>query len=128
MKEEMLTNYPLVKIEDKVEDLELQIYIPETDEVVNKRLSDFKGKWTVLFFYPADFTFVCPTELKDLLKIYDEVKSFGNVELMVVSTDTVFSHKRWIETESLLSSFKIPMVADRTTVISRYFGVLNQMS
>jgi peroxiredoxin (alkyl hydroperoxide reductase subunit C) len=76
-------------------------------------LSDYAGKWLVLFFYPADFTFVCPTELKDLNKTYPELKE-NNAELLVVSTDTVFTHKRWVETEMLLKGFGIKMVADRT--------------
>ena len=126
MKEQVLSNYSMVKLEDKIADLEFEIYDPIKDDVINKKLSDYTGKWVVLFFYPADFTFVCPTELKDLNDKIDEFKSMEDVEVMVVSTDTVFSHRGWIKEEHLLENFQIPMVADRTTVLSRYFGILNE--
>ncbi len=123
---DVVHNYPVVKIEDEVLDFELELYDPNTDEVEKRKISDYKGKWLVLFFYPADFTFVCPTELKDLAKVYDEIQKLWNVEVLVGSTDTVFSHKGWIETEPLLKDFKYKMFADRTTALSRYFGILNE--
>ncbi len=113
-----------LKLEDKIEVLSFDIYEPTTDWIIKKTLSDFDGKWLVLFFYPADFTFVCPTELKDLNKSYQDIKD-TNAEILVVSTDTVFSHKRWIETEKLLENFKIQMVSDRKWDLSKLFGVLN---
>lgn len=116
-----------LRLEDKIDDLKLDIYDPKTDAVVEKNIKDFQWKWLVLFFYPADFTFVCPTELKDLNKAYDEIKD-ANAELLVVSTDTVFSHKRWIETERLLEGFGIQMVSDRKWEISELFNVLNSES
>ncbi len=119
-------NLPELKIEDIVLDLDLEIYNPISDDVETKKISDYKGKWLVLFFYPADFTFVCPTELKDLWKAYSQIKELENVELLVASTDSVFSHKGRLETEKLLEGFEIPMVADRTTLLSRYFGILNE--
>jgi len=128
MKEQVLSNYSLVKLEDRVEDLELEIYDPINDDVINKKLSDYMGKFVVLFFYPADFTFVCPTELKDLNDKFEEFKAMEDVEILVVSTDTVFSHRAWIKDEKLLKWFKIPMVSDRTTVLSRYFGILNEQT
>lgn len=128
LKEEVMMNYPMVKIEQEVLDLDLDIYFPSDDTVSTKKISDYKGKWLAIMFYPADFTFVCPTELKDLNKAMPQIKELGNVEVLVASTDTVFSHKGWIETEILLKDFQIPMIADRTTVLSRYFGVLNENS
>jgi peroxiredoxin (alkyl hydroperoxide reductase subunit C) len=125
-RQQVTENYPLVKIEDKVMDFDLEIYDPIKDDVVNKKLSDYEGKFVVLFFYPADFTFVCPTELKDLNDKIDEFKKMEDVEVLVVSTDTVFSHRGWIQKEHLLDNFSLPMVSDRTTVLSRYFGVLNE--
>lgn len=116
-----------LRLEDKIEVLSFDIYEPETDWIIKKTLSDFVGKRLVLFFYPADFTFVCPTELKDLNKSYEDIKD-ANAEILVVSTDTVFSHKRWIETEKLLENFKIQMVSDRKWDLSRLFGVLNSES
>ena len=99
-------------LEDTIENINFDIYNPSSDTVTEKNIKDFEGKFLVLFFYPADFTFVCPTELKDLNKVYEEIKA-TNAEILVVSTDTVFSHKRWIETEQLLENFKIQMVSDR---------------
>ena len=126
---ENLTNYERypIKLEDKVEDLKLNIYDPKTDSIIEKNIKNYQGKWLVLFFYPADFTFVCPTELKDLNKAYEDIKN-SNAEVLVVSTDTVFSHKRWIETEKLLEGFGIQMVSDRRWEISDLFNVLNDES
>ena len=116
-----------VKLEDQVTDLKLDIYDPKTDSVIEKNINDYQGKWLVLFFYPADFTFVCPTELKDLNAAYSDIQA-SNAEVLTVSTDTVFSHKRRIETERLLEWFKIPMVSDRKWDISELFNVLNDDS
>jgi peroxiredoxin (alkyl hydroperoxide reductase subunit C) len=107
-------------LESLVPNFSFTLYNPLTDDVESKSLIDYKGKWVVLFFYPADFTFVCPTELKDLATIHEEVKNL-NAELFSVSTDTVFSHKRRIETEHLLEGFQIPMISDRKGTISRLF-------
>jgi alkyl hydroperoxide reductase subunit AhpC len=122
-----MENLITLKLEDKIENLSFDIYEPATDWIIKKNLNDFAGKWLVLFFYPADFTFVCPTELKDLNKSYQDIKG-TNAEILVVSTDTVFSHKRWIETEKLLENFGIQMVSDRKWDLSRLFGVLNPES
>ena len=122
-----MENLITLKLESKIEDLNLDIYDPKTDSIVQKNIKDYQWKWLVLFFYPADFTFVCPTELKDLNKSYEDIKN-SNGELLVVSTDTVFSHKRWIETEKLLEWFGIQMVSDRKWNISKLFGVLNDES
>jgi len=102
----------VLHLESTVPNLKLSIYNPATDVVEEKLIDDYTGKWLVLFFYPADFTFVCPTELKDLGIIVEDLKEV-NAEILTVSTDTVFSHKRWKETEQLLKDFNIPMVSDR---------------
>lgn len=118
----------IIRLESKINgEQEISLYNPSTDAIENKKFKDYEGKWLVIMFYPADFTFVCPTELKDLGKSYQDLLN-SNANVLVASTDTVFSHKRWIETESLLSEFKIPMLSDRTTEISQYFGVLNTNS
>lgn len=82
-----------------------------------------KGKWSVLVFYPADFTFVCPTELEDLAENYAEFQKMG-VEVYSVSTDTHFSHKAWHDTSAAIGKVNYPMLADPTHVLSRNFGVL----
>jgi len=120
--------YPIMLgLEDKVPDMSMEVYDPSTDEILKEKISDYAGKWLIVVFYPADFTFVCPTELKDLNKVYPNIKD-NNAELLVVSMDTVFSHKRWIETEGLLKWFGIKMVADRKWELADVFGVLNQDS
>ena|SRR5690606_25893370 len=85
--------------------------------------ADLKGKWSVFFFYPADFTFVCPTELGDLADQYETFKSLG-VEIYSVSTDTHFTHKAWHDTSETIGKIKYPMLGDPTGAISRNFEVM----
>ena len=85
--------------------------------------ADLKGKWSIVFFYPADFTFVCPTELGDLADHYDQFRKLG-VEIYSVSTDTHFTHKAWHDASDTIKKVQFPMVADPTGVISRHFGVM----
>jgi peroxiredoxin (alkyl hydroperoxide reductase subunit C) len=82
-----------------------------------------RGKWSVVFFYPADFTFVCPTELEDLADNYAEFQKLG-VEIYSVSTDTHFAHKAWHDTSAAIKKIQYTMVGDPTTQISRNFDVL----
>ena len=89
-------------------------------EVSNK---DYEGKWTVVCFYPADFTFVCPTEIAAMNAKKDEFDKLG-VEILAVSTDTKFSHKRFVETEPLLEGLKLMMGADSKGDMTRAFGVM----
>jgi len=86
---------------------------------------DLKGKWSVVFFYPADFTFVCPTELGDLADNYAEFQRLG-VEIYSVSTDTHFTHKAWHDTSDTIGKIRYPMIADPTNEISRSFDVLRE--
>ena len=85
--------------------------------------ADLKGKWSVVFFYPADFTFVCPTELGDLADLYPEFQKLG-VECYSVSTDTHFTHKAWHDASETIQKIKYPMVGDPTGAISRNFDVM----
>lgn len=85
--------------------------------------ADLKGKWSVVFFYPADFTFVCPTELEDLADNYAEFQKIG-VEIYSVSTDTHFAHKAWHDTSPAIKKINYTMVGDPTAAISRNFDVL----
>ena len=89
-------------------------------EVTDAKLS---GQWSILFFYPADFTFVCPTELGDLADHYDTFKAMG-VEIYSVSTDTHFTHKAWHDTSETIGKIQYPMVGDPTGAITRNFGVM----
>jgi len=91
-------------------------FIPVSDETM-------KGKWSVVVFYPADFTFVCPTELEDLADNYDEFKKLG-VEVYGVSTDSHFAHKAWHDTSPAIGKVQYPLIGDPTTTLSRNFDVL----
>jgi len=82
-----------------------------------------KGKWSVLFFYPADFTFVCPTELGDLADQYPIFQSLG-VEIYGVSTDTHFTHKAWHDSSETIGKVKYPMIGDPTGALTRNFDVM----
>lgn len=85
--------------------------------------ADVLGKWSIFFFYPADFSFVCPTELEDLAELYDKFKA-ESCELYAVSTDTHFVHKAWHDASPRISKLNYPMLADPTHSICRDFGVL----
>jgi peroxiredoxin (alkyl hydroperoxide reductase subunit C) len=87
--------------------------------------ADLKGKWSIFFFYPADFTFVCPTELGDLADHYDEFQKRG-VEIYSVSTDTHFTHKAWHETSDTIGKIRYTMIGDPTGEITRNFEVMRE--
>lgn len=108
-----------VKIGEKVEDFELEVFHKE--EIRKARLADYRGKWVVLAFYPADFTFVCPTELEELAECYGE---FGKMdaEVISVSTDTAFVHKAWHDSSPSIKKIQYPMGADPSGRLCRQFG------
>ena len=85
--------------------------------------ADLKGKWSVVCFYPADFTFVCPTELGDLADTYAEYPKIS-VEIYSVSTDTHFTHKAWHDASDTIKKIKYPMIGDPTGEITRNSGVM----
>jgi len=93
-------------------------FITVTDE-------DVKGKWAIFFFYPADFTFVCPTELGDVADHYEELQS-RDVEVYSVSTDTHFTHKAWHESSDTIAKVKYTMIGDPTGTLSSNFEVLRE--
>ncbi|MFC3122176.1 alkyl hydroperoxide reductase subunit C [Agaribacter flavus] len=84
---------------------------------------DVKGKWSIFLFYPADFTFVCPTELEDMQKVYAELQELG-VEVYAVSTDSHFVHKAWHDASPAIGTLTYPMLADNVFTLSRGFDVL----
>jgi alkyl hydroperoxide reductase subunit AhpC len=95
-------------------------------EIKNIKLSDYRGKWVVLFFYPLDFTFVCPTEIVEYDAKLDEFKKIG-AEVLGVSVDSAFSHLAWKRTpkkEGGIGDVKYPLIADITKQISKDYGVL----
>ena len=111
------------------------------ESIINTRIPEFKvqayhngefktitdkdvlGKWAIFFFYPADFTFVCPTELEDMAEKYEQFKKLG-VEVYSVSTDSHFVHKAWHDTSDSIKKIQYPMLADPTGVLTRAFGVM----
>lgn len=86
---------------------------------------DIKGKWVLFFFYPADFSFVCPTELEDLAEQYDHLKAAG-VEVFSVSCDTHFVHKAWADASESIKQIKYAMLADTVGVLAKGFGVYKE--
>ena len=94
-------------------------------EFIDVSSENFKGQWSVVCFYPADFTFVCPTELEDLQNEYATLKSLG-VEVYSVSTDTHFTHKAWHDTSDTIGKIEYIMIGDPSHTISKAFDVLNE--
>lgn len=101
----------------------MDAYNAKTGHYQEVKSEDYEGKWHVVCFYPADFTFVCPTEIAAMNAKYDEFQELG-VEILAVSTDTKFSHKRFVETEPLLKGLQLTIGADSTGTVSRAFGVM----
>ena len=87
----------------------------QAGEFIEVSEETFKGQWSAIVFYPADFTFVCPTELEDLADLYDEFKQIG-VEIYGVSCDTHFAHKAWHDTSEAIGKVKYPLIGDPTGV------------
>jgi len=110
----------------KAPEFEVEAYDPVNDEVRKVRLSDYRGKWLVLCFYPADFTFVCATELAAMNSVLDELKKM-NVEVLSMSTDSVYDHRGWVRQEPLLKDrLKILMGSDPTGKVARMYGVYKE--
>lgn len=116
-----------VKIGQIVPNFEMEAYDPVKGDFSKVSLDDVKARrqWTALFFYPADFTFICPTELNDLAEKHKELKAAG-CEVISVSTDTKFSHLAWQQSERLLKNVKYLMGADPTGKVSKMFGVYDE--
>jgi len=109
----------MIKIGQQIPDFQLEAY--QNDEIKKIKLSDYRGKWLVLIFYPADFTFICPTELEETAELYEEFKK-NDAEILSVSTDTVFVHKAWHDHSPAIKKVKFPMVADPTGKLCREMG------
>jgi peroxiredoxin len=107
-------------INSKIPDFKVQAYHQKEFKTITS--ADLAGKWSIFFFYPADFTFVCPTELGEMADKYEAFKKIG-VEIYSVSTDTHFVHKAWHDTSETIKKIQYPMVADPTGYLTRAFGV-----
>ncbi len=114
----------IIKIGDKVENFEFECYDPVKDSFSKFSLKESLDakKWTVLVYYPADFTFVCPTELSDLADYQDELKNMG-VNVLSVSTDTKFVHMAWKKDEKLLENVKYYMASDPAGNLAKKLGI-----
>ena len=108
-------------INKEVNDFKVQAYVGKDFKEVTKK--DILGKWSVFFFYPADFTFVCPTELEDLANKYEEFKKIG-CGIYSVSCDTHFVHKAWHDASDTIKKIQYPMLADPTGALARDFDVM----
>jgi peroxiredoxin (alkyl hydroperoxide reductase subunit C) len=108
-------------IQKEVSDFSVQAFYGNGFKTVTK--ADILGKWSLFFFYPADFTFVCPTELEDLADRYDDFKAL-DCEVYSVSCDTHFVHKAWYDISKTIQKIRYPMLADPTGALARDFGVL----
>lgn len=124
-----MTESKIVQVGTEVPNFEMEVYNPSEREFGKISLGELKtlGKWTILFFYPADFTFVCPTELADLAEQHEKLRKLG-AEVISVSIDTKYSHMAWRDSEKLLANVKYTMAADPTRKISQMFGVYDENS
>lgn len=110
-----------MKIGQKISDFDAPAYFPDKDEIGSVRFTSYAGKWVALLFYPADFTFVCPTELEEAADFYGEFKKL-NTEVLSVSTDTPYAHKAWHDTSEAVKKVEYPMLGDPSGVLCRTFG------
>ncbi len=106
-------------INSEVPHLDIDIF--HNNEIKKVNLADYRGKWLILFFYPADFTFVCPTELQEMAELYPKFQEL-NAEVMSVSTDTAFVHKAWHDSSPAIKTVNYPMAADPTGTLCRLMG------
>ncbi|HEY3274661.1 MAG TPA: redoxin domain-containing protein [Methanocella sp.] len=109
----------MLKINEKVPDFEVDAFYE--DEIKKIKFSDYRGEWMALVFYPADFTFVCPTELEEMADLYDQFRALG-AEVLSVSRDTAYVHKAWHDTSEKIKKIRFPMLADTTTKLCNEFG------
>lgn len=107
-------------INEKISNLSFDVFYKGEIKKVN--ISDFNKNWMILFFYPADFTFVCPTELSEMADLYEEFKKEG-AEVVSVSTDTAFVHKAWHDHSDSIKKITFPMLADPTAALCKELGV-----
>lgn len=109
----------MIKINEIINDFELNAY--HNGALKKIKLLDYRGQWLGLIFYPADFTFICPTELEEAANYYEEFKKAG-AEMLSISTDTAFVHKAWHDASPAIKKITFPMLADPTGNLCREFG------
>lgn len=112
-------------VDKKFPEFSLEAYFPGKDELGRLTSRDLAGKWLILFWYPKDFTFVCPTELADMNARFDEFHKLG-ANIVSVSTDTAHTHKGWVSGEELIHDLKYPMAADHSGKLARELGIYDE--
>ncbi|MGC8730258.1 MAG: peroxiredoxin [Candidatus Micrarchaeia archaeon] len=109
---------------EKIPEIKAKAYFPKTDSIEEVMLPSKEKKWTILTFYPGDFTFVCATDIEELMKRYEDFKK-NNAEIYTISTDSIYSHKAWVETSPRVKLSAIPMLEDFKKEITKSMGFLN---
>jgi peroxiredoxin (alkyl hydroperoxide reductase subunit C) len=112
-----------VKVGDPAPDVQLDAYVRDEGGPVPIRLSDHRSRWVVLFFYPRDFTFVCPTELVAFQELREDFVE-ADAEILAASTDSYWSHRAWLGSSDALSEVEYPVLADTAHELAAAFGVL----
>jgi peroxiredoxin (alkyl hydroperoxide reductase subunit C) len=112
-----------IAVGDHVPDIAVEAYVPGESDPQIHNLADRTGGWTVLFFYPRDFTFVCPTELQAFAELAADFDA-EDAELVAASTDSYWSHKAWYETDPMLTDVRYPVLADTAHRLGDAFGIL----
>lgn len=113
----------MLKVGKQAPEFTAQAYIRGEKDAVEISLSDYRGQWVVLFFYPRDFTFVCPTEIQAFGELHDEFTAEKAV-VLAASTDSYYSHKAWFETDERLQGVRYPVLADTSHAIAEAYGIL----
>ena len=111
----------MLQIGEQIPDMEFDVF--QADDITKVKLSSYRGKWLVLLFYPADFTFVCPTELEEAADLYGDFCKAG-AEIVSVSTDTAYAHKAWHDTSPAIKKVTYPMIGDPAGKLCRAFGTM----
>lgn len=109
----------MIKINQAVSDFKLKAY--HQDKIKDVKLSDYRGKWVILMFYPGDFTFICPTELEEAANMHEELRKKG-AEILSVSTDSVYVHKAWRDQSPAVKGVNFPMLSDPTGSVAKELG------
>lgn len=112
-----------VKVGQPAPNVAAEAYVPGTFEPTPFSVADYRGRWLVLFFYPRDFTFICPTELAALAQLHEQFEA-EDAAVVAASTDSFYTHKAWYESDPRLAGVRYPIVADTSHAVSQAYDVL----
>lgn len=116
--------YAAWSIGEPAPEIKAKAWFPESKKIKEFKLSDVRGRWVILTFYPGDFTFVCATDIEAFMSSYEEFKKNG-ADIVAISTDSVYSHKAWSESSPRVKASSIPLIEDFNKKISTEYGFLN---